>query len=501
MTAKMTGISADDLQNFEETPCILALRDGEIRGIERDSVRIFKGVPFAAAPVGDLRFRPPQRPTPWSGVREADEYGPAPMQGGLSGTASLAYLGAPRNEDCLYLNVWAPAAPGPHPVLVWIFGGSNQTGSASFPLFDGAVFARRGIVCVTISYRVGVYGFLELGEVLGPDYRGSSENGLRDIVAALEWVQENIAAFGGDPARVTAGGESAGGMNICSLMAAPAARDLFQSAIVQSGGEVVASLEEANAVARIFNEGLLEAGGVASDLLAMPAEEITTLQSRLLDGRPRSFRGVFGGDLIPVRPLDAIAQGASSQVRLLIGTNRDESIMFIPSTGTAGQQISNADLAANDPVFNRYAPRFAGLSPLEQRVRFMTARDFWRSSSQIALARARQGAAETYVYRFDQTAATGAWAGRAVHAAELPYVWNALDAPSAVAFLTGQADAGRRRLGAEICDRWANFIHGHPPDADGALPWPCFDRDHAVLLFDEKVRLEPLDEAELELWT
>ena len=195
---------------------VVKTRSGDLRGETVDGVRVFRGIPFAQPPVGELRFRPPVEVKPWTGVRPAIRFAPEAMQ--------PAEVGIARSEDCLYLNVWAPEGKGPFPVFVWIHGGGFTGGRATAPIFDGAGFARDGVVLVTVAYRLGVFGFMDLGPVLGGAYAGSGNNAMRDLVAALRWVQGNIAAFGGDPGRVTVGGESAGAKATAALMAIPEAQ-------------------------------------------------------------------------------------------------------------------------------------------------------------------------------------------------------------------------------------------------------------------------------------
>src|SRR5437016_4209833 len=213
---------------------------GRVRGATNpDGGLVFKGVPFAAPPVGPLRFRPPQPAEPWTGVRDAVKFGAAslqpasPLEGMLGGREAPA-----QSEDCLFLNVWTPAVndAGRRPVMVWIHGGSFTGGSGATPWYDGTSFATSDdVVVVTVNYRLGALGFLHLGEVLGTDFATSGNNGILDQVAALRWVHDNIAAFGGDPDNVTVFGESAGSMSVAALLGTPSAGGLFQRAIMQSG--------------------------------------------------------------------------------------------------------------------------------------------------------------------------------------------------------------------------------------------------------------------------
>lgn len=481
------------------------VREGVLAGVESGGVVSFKGIPYAAPPVGPLRFKPPQPPLPWTGVRPATGFGPAPIQLSQSGVPTLSFLGAVRGENCLFLNVWAPAAPGPHPVFVWIHGGANETGAASQSLFNGAHFARAGLVCVTVGYRLGMFGFLELGELLGPSFQGSANNGLRDIVAALRWVRDNIRAFGGDPRRVTLAGESAGAKNVCSLMASPWARGLFHSAIVQSGGETMHRTEAALAAARMVAEMIVAQGGAPSQLAGLPAPQMMRLQAELKRrfDRPFPFRAVVDGAFLPETPTAAIAAGRARGVRLLIGTNRDESILF---TGPAAAErplaqgeLANVELSAALPVWRRYEAAFADLPPLDRRVRFLTAEEYWRASMRIAIDHQASTSAETYVYRFDVPSMLGPVAGWAAHGAELAYMWNMPDEPL-MARLYGPMDAPRRALATDMHARWARFARGEAPNPPGGVPWPRFGERREMLSFGERVVPATVNAAELALW-
>ncbi|HBG86824.1 MAG TPA: carboxylesterase, partial [Marinilabiliaceae bacterium] len=207
------------------------VNEGILEGYVEDGLRVFKGVPFAAPPVGDLRWKAPQAAKNWEGVREAVEYAPAPMQGGNPAGG--------KSEDCLYLNIWSPAESSKDklPVLVWIYGGGFSFGSTAEPVYDGSKLAKKGVVLVSIAYRVGQFGFLAHPELSAESEYGSSGNyGLLDQIAGLQWIKDNIAAFGGDPNKVTIFGESAGGISVSMLCASPLAKGLFQGAISQSGG-------------------------------------------------------------------------------------------------------------------------------------------------------------------------------------------------------------------------------------------------------------------------
>ena len=293
---------------------------GRVQGQRTGDTVAFLGVPFAMPPVGPLRFLPPRPAGPWSGVRPALKYAPAPVQLRRANTS----------EDCLYLNIWMPVTPGPHPVLFWIHGGGNTAG-ATGGIADGSHFARNGVVCVTPAYRVGALGFLDLTQELGHAYAGSGNNGLRDQIFALQWVRQNIAAFGGDPERITVGGESAGAKDTCALMGAPATAGLFQQAIMESGGGQTYHTEES---ARMLTREFLECAGLnagnAEALLTMPVDELLNAQRALIAKRGAfPFRVTVDGLVLDRSPLEYVRSGSSRKVRLLIGSNHDESSFFV----------------------------------------------------------------------------------------------------------------------------------------------------------------------------
>lgn len=489
---------------------VVTLPHGKIRGEATDGVIAFRGIPYAAPPVGALRFCQPQPPVAWEGVRDAVTFAPAPIQSDpMFGGSAAAYLGtATRSEDCLYLNVITPKMPGPHPVFVWIHGGGNDSGAASQRPASGDAFARDGIVQVTIGYRVGLLGFLELGGLLGERFRGSGNNGLKDIVAALRWVCENIHLFGGDPERVTLGGESAGAKNTLSVMAAPSAHGLFNRVIVESGGETVHRLAAADRVAALVGGLLRTDNQPMKALLSLPAADLLVLQTKLKKAydRPFPFRAVIDGHFLPRAPLAAVEAGAADRIAMLIGTNRDESIVFLDRS-RVGQPLSQSELANQDvaavaPVFARYRAQYPALSDIALRVRFLTAAEYWHASTEIAIAQAGRRRASTFLYRFDHRAQSGPFAGFASHVAEMGYVWQSLDDPIARAMGHGPT-AENRALAAEINQRWVSFVRGDRPDVADTIRWPPLDRSRAMMVFAGTPRghVDKIDTQELMLWT
>jgi para-nitrobenzyl esterase len=323
---------------------------GKLTGVQADGIVSFKGIPFAAPPLGDLRWRAPQPVKPWSGEKKADKFGPSCMQ-----DASFARIfGAPDaiSEDCLYLNVWTPAkaATDKLPVMVWIYGGGFAGGMTSIPAYDGTQFAKQGVVLVSVSYRLGAFGFLAHPELSRESGKASGNYGLQDMIAGLQWVKANIARFGGDPSRVTIFGESAGGIAVSMLGASPSAKGLFQRAISESGGNFAA--------AKTANEGGLNvptlkvAEGVgkafvaklgAGDIKAARALSADAIQKVVGPGLGTGFWPVFDGDVLPGDQYVLYSQGHFNDTPVLIGTNSDEGALFAaPRRDVRNVRIANS---------------------------------------------------------------------------------------------------------------------------------------------------------------
>ncbi|MEU0933250.1 carboxylesterase family protein [Embleya sp. NPDC005971] len=448
---------------------------GGLIGEESDGVRIFRGVPFAAPPLGPARFRPAGPAAAWDGDRDAREFArAAPQPMGQYGAAPVAV-----DEDCLYLNIHAPAGPGPHPVLVWVHGG-GYTGGASFEgVYDGSGFARRGVLVVTLAYRLGVLGLLHLRHLLGEEYAASGVNALLDVVQGLRWVREHIGAFGGDPDRVTLGGVSAGAKLTANLLALPAARGLFHRAIVQSGGaQTVRSVPEAEQA----TGDVLAALGIAPDraaaLIRVPVAELLDAQAEAI-GRGAArfvFRPVVDpAGPLPVTPVRAIR----GDVPILLGSNQDEEEMFVVMEGTDAHEPGPADLAnlrrPDDlaALVRRYAELYPELNGRSRRIRLLTAESYGIPTVRLAEAQLAAGGT-AYLYRFR-------WAPKAhpqrlgsPHAIDIPFVFGTLDTPLG-RWLTGGVPPAARELSDRVQQAWAAFVEGGPPVADGLPHWPEYD--------------------------
>jgi para-nitrobenzyl esterase len=458
---------------------VVATTAGEVRGKVRDGVHVFRGIPFAAPPVGKLRFRPPARAIPWDDVRDATHAGPWAVQ---LPSPLEKMLGAPPphwdEANCLTLNVTSPALDdAKRPVMFWIHGGAFVNGAGSTPIYDGTKFVQHGdVVVVTVNYRLGAFGFLHLDDVFGEDFTGSGNAGILDQVAALEWVRDNIEAFGGNPDDVTIFGESAGGMSVGTLLGMPAAEGLYHRAIVQSGSSSFASrAADATTTAR----ELLEIIGIttAEELEAVPADEILAAQGKLMARGARldlQFQPVVDGKVLPDLPLKTIATGATGGVPTIIGTTRDEMTLFLAlelGVGELDGEALNRQMKRffgdrTDEVVGRYTANREGAPPSDVLTAISTDRVFRIPAIRLAEAQAELGR-PTYMYLF--TWATPVMDGKlkSCHALELPFMWDALD-QKGLAMLTG--DGPERQAIADFMHAaWIAFTRSGDPG------WPQYD--------------------------
>lgn len=462
---------------------------GALRGEVIEGVRVFRGVPFAEPPVGKLRFRPPVKVKAWGAERNATTFAKAAMQ---DGDTEFAH-----SEDCLYLNVWTPEHAVGLPVFVWIHGGGFTGGESFAPIFDGTEFAKAGVIVVTVAYRLGVLGFMDMGALLGEEYAGSGNNALRDLICSLEWVKENIAAFGGDAKRVTVGGESAGAKLTDILMGVPEAKGLFAQMISESGGaERVLRKANAEAVAKGFGEVW---GKGAAALKTAPTEELIAAQVKFVESWPLHFplRPEVDGGLLRRLPVETIATGPTRGTRLLIGTNREESAMFIgphPMHDPKAGDLGNTSLTKFDAVFAKYKKLYPEMSEEQLRIRAATAEEYWVPSVRVAEAQVK-GGGEAWMYRLDFAPTSGRYKGDAYHTEELGMVWDKPNTRIANA-------AAEAALVKQVHAAWVRFIKGQAPGAEGLPVWPEYSlegRETMVLDGVSKVEVRPM-EAELRLW-
>ena len=467
---------------------------GNLRGTVENNIRVFRGVPFAEPPIGEKRFRAPVPKGSWTGVRDATAFAAEAWQ---TMTPDIN-----KSEDCLYLNIWAPErVDKPLPVFVYIHGGGFTGGRSFDPLTNGTVFAQDGIVTVTVAYRLGVFGFLDVSPLLGPTYAASANNGVRDLIQALRWVQQNISAFGGDPSHVTIGGQSAGAKLSDILMGVPAARPLFHQVISESGGaERVQSAANAALVAQGFLKSWQQTGGgdAASLKTADPAR-LTSAQQQFIEEWPQHFplRCEIDGTVLPQKPIEAIRNGSSKGKRLLLGSNRDESASFVgphPTRDALAADLGNVPVDTFAPIYAKYETIYPDWTREQRRIRSLTAEEYWVPSMRVAEAHALNGG-DTYVYRTDFTETSGRLKGDAYHGIEMPEVWGTWrkDVDNA---------AAEQKLAKELHTAWTHFIKGDAPFAEGLPNWPMWtaaNRETMLLSDTSKVEAKP-QEAELRLW-
>ena len=494
-----------------------SITQGRLRGVWRGDLWSFSGIPYAQAPVGALRWRPPQPPEAWDGVRDASTFGPiAPQSPALPGITSPSDPEAsePHSEDCLSLNVWTPELPetpthGPgdgRPVMVFIHGGGFTSGSGSVFLYRGGNLVRNGnAVVVTINYRLGALGLLGHRDLAGPD--GLVGNwGIHDQVAALAWVRDNIAAFGGDAANVTIFGESAGGFSVATLLGTPAAAGLFRRAVVQSGGIHVHSVEQSERSAERLAAVLGVATCERASLERIPAADLVAAREEIGRRRPDPgmiplpFLPVVDGVFLPEDPMVAVANGSSTGIDLLIGTNRDELTLFglgnpaLMALDDEGVQrwVANAvpDIPAVDVIDAYRAARVARHEPAE-------AQDIWVAigtdvvfrwpSLQLAATRSAQDAL-TFVYLFDwESPAFGGMLG-ACHALALPFVFGAVHLP-VVQMLSGSGPAVEL-LSDQMQRAWLAFAGSGNPSHGGIGEWRPWDPGgRATMIFGARTEL------------
>lgn len=478
---------------------------GQVQGTSGDGVLRFAGVPFAAPPVGDLRFAPPRPHEAWDGVRDATGFGPVAPQ--LPGTVE-ALTGAqpPRwDEDCLSLNVFTPSLEGDRPVMVWIHGGGFTGGSGSVPWYDATRLCQRGdVVVVTINYRLGAFGWLYVDHLDGAP-KGSGNAGLADQVAALEWVRDNIGGFGGDPGRVTIFGESAGAMSVATLMGTPSASGLFSAAIAQSGA--AHNVWEPDGPIEVTERMMAELG--VSDLAglrAVPAERLLEAQGKVVGEltveraqRPKGdslglpFSPVLDGVVLDRHPLAAIRDGSAAGVALLCGTTRDEWRLFgimLRSVEDEAMLLRRLGRMVEDPdsmaAVYRQSHDDAAHDDLWDVI--MTDRVFRIPAIRLAEAQAQHRPDATYMYLFEW--ASTAFEGRlgSCHALEIPFVFDNLDAPGVAMFTGPDAPQG---LADAMSESWLAFAATHDPHHAGLPSWPTYDADtRSTLHFDVANRLE-----------
>jgi len=458
-------------------PGIIKVDGGAISGFpsQEGDVVAFKGIPFAAPPVGNLRWKAPQPVIPWSGVKNCADFGPSPMQNkpvpfGVY-TKEFLIPEQPISENCLYLNVWTKTTgAAKKPVFVWIYGGGFSSGGAAVPIYDGEAMAKKGIIFVSINYRVGIFGFLAHPELTKESPGKASGNyGLMDQIAALKWVKRNIAKFGGDPDNVTIGGQSAGSMSVNCLVASPLAKGLFNKAIAESGSLMLAKGGfSAGNLADAEKQGLR----IAATLHAGSLEDLRKIPAADLLKAPAQFAPIIDGYVLPQPVSKIIADGKGNKVSLLIGWNADEGFVMKNDTKEQFQQEAKEKYGKYADAFLRFFPSNTEAEVAQSQLKLSRDMIFAASGYKWAGIQAQAGTAPVYVYYFQHKlpATPDFEKYGAFHTGEVAYVTDNLK------FLNRPWKPNDQPLAIQMSGYWANFIKTGNPNG-GSLPvWPKYNK-------------------------
>jgi para-nitrobenzyl esterase len=498
----------------ENENTVVEIKSGKLRGFTEDGLFVFKGIPFAAPPVGKLRWMPPAPVEPWSGIQPAREFGPISLQPRMQ----MSFTGRepenePQSEDCLYLNIWTPGLDDEkRAVMVWIHGGGYSMGSGSSSMHPGGTLAKRGnVVMVTVNYRLGVLGFLHLNEVTGGKIPATGNEGLLDQVAAVEWVRDNIAAFGGDPENITVFGESAGAMSIGGLLAMPAASGTFQKAILQSGANTVRPLDEAIKVTNLFLREFGLTGKDTDALMALTPEKILegqqafgmNIQQDGIKGAPS--QPVIEGKVLPDYPIDAVKNGSAGNVIILTGSNRDEMKIFM-AMRPAPENPDEVDIAKR---LEALLPKESIPGLIEAYRKARTGRDADAGPAEILTA-----IQTDLQFRIPGVRMAEAQTARGIPAYNYLFTWescipgmgacHALD----VGFIFGNMTDQFQGTGPEadqlaraMQDAWTAFARTGKPSCPATGDWPPYGSARKTMILDRDCHVEDAPmESERRAW-
>lgn len=496
---------------------------GKLRGLVRGGIHIFKGAPYGASTAGKMRFMAPVPPMPWTGVRDAFAFGHQSPQ--LMSYTEVLAPQAPASEgfdeDCLVLNVWTPGPTrgAKRPVMFWCHGGGFFQESGSWPWVDGENLARRGdVVVVTVNHRLNVFGYLHLGDIGGERYAASGNAGMLDLVLALEWVRDNIDAFGGDPDQVTIFGESGGGAKVCTLLAMPSAKGLFHRAAVQSGPSLTAMpREEANALASAFIRELGVTPDRIDELQSLSPARLLAAMAPAMSVQPvgpigarMGFSPVMDGRVIANDPFDPVASPQAAGIPMIVGCNRHEQSLFALSFGdkaaldldAAGLHKRVGDMVGEpraQQVIDLYSRDNPGASPSELYFLIGTDRFIRRQTIELAERKADQSAGAVYTYQFAWR--SPAMGGRlyAPHTVEIPFVFDNTGIPTVMT----RGGPEVKALAAQVSDTWIAFARTGNPNHPGLDRWPAFDtatRSTMVFNLESRAVADP-DADERRLWS
>jgi para-nitrobenzyl esterase len=464
---------------------------GTVRGksIGGGKVKAYLGLPYAAAPVGDLRWKAPQPPASWKGDRDATQFGARCAQNPVF--ADMIFQDSAPSEDCLYLNVYAPAgatASSELPVMFWIHGGGFAGGGSSEPRHNGDFLPLKGVVLVTINYRLGVFGFLATADLAKESHGAAGNYGLLDMVAALQWTKANIGRFGGNPANVTIFGESAGSMAVSTLMASPKARSLFAKAIGESGGAFSSVLPMDRLASREKKDGAwVDSLGVKSlqELRAVPTDKILASAK----GATGGFSPIVDGNLLTEPVEDTYAAGKQAHVPLLAGWNRDEGSFF--GNGTTAEKWK----ATAAQLFKDRSTEFLKLYPGDTDEQAVDSAGAYGGDNFIAFstwkwleAHRKTGSSPVYRYHFELRASPSKFhpGTFAFHSDDIEYVFGTLDTRPGATIRPED-----RKLSEQVMSYWTNFAKTGDPNGPGLPAWPKYDREGSLIHLDSVITATP----------
>ena len=492
---------------------VVETASGRVKGITSDGVHVFKGIPYGASTAGANRFMPPRKPEPWAGVREAVAYaGRSPQAPAAQQRPELATVWGPVDtlpvgEDCLTLHVWTPGLDNARrPVMVWLHGGAFSYGSANSPRYDSTRLAQRNdVVVVAVNHRLNIFGHLDLSQVGGERFAQSGNAGVLDLVAALEWVREHAARFGGDPGNVTIFGQSGGGGKVSALMAMPRAKGLFHKAIIQSGASV--RFAERERTTRLADAVLKHLGLRPDQLDALQALPLERLQEAVVPAqatlpRPRqplldryNFGPVIDGGVLPGQPFDPAAPALSDDIPLMIGGTKDEAAIFFAAddevwnravTETGSPIASPRSPARRPPICSAYYKRRdPAASPTDRLITMLSMSNFHVRSMLLAERKANRGRAPVWMYSFDWE--TPAFGGRlkSSHSVEVPFVFDTLHVIG-----EGHRKPGAQALADRVSKAWATFARNGDPANESLPSWPTYTAERrATMLLDDECRV------------
>ncbi len=502
---------------------VVETTSGKVEGLEKDSLKIFLGIPFAAPPIGERRWLPPQPVKPWSGVKETKSYIATAPQHIVPLSPDSPFQPSPKldlslgmqpeiNEDCLQLNIWTPGIDNSRrPVMVWIHGGGFTGGTGASPASNGGTLATRGdVVVVTINYRLNAFGFLRLKDVTNGRIPSTGNEGMLDQVAALQWVRDNIEAFGGDPGNVTIFGISAGGASVAALLAMKEARGLFHRAISQSGSaHFLTDLDEANNYAEYFLHVLASKGSDASSLRALTMEQVLENYVKALSP-PKGARGpmlVVDGEVFPELPVDSIRSGSADGVPLIAGTTADEwrtwqamdpaihDLVEGRMFGRFRRMMPDWDMTDTVEAYRQVLTRRGiNATPSEIYLAVMTARMFWIPTTQMLEAHGGRGN-PAYCYMLTWKAPVKDGMFGAFHGIDGGFLWGTFN-PEIVG-----TDPAADTLSQNMQDAWIAFARTGSPNCEGLGEWPVYGERRKTMLLGQQSGIEeaPFEE-ERRIW-